>query len=341
MQILLLSSADPSLLSHEVIEIINDFVGDEDRNAALNTFSERDYLNENGQKDIGVLVDAAQTPPMLAAKRVVVGRDLAFFGNTKAAFGPLLAYLENPSPTTSVILVWEKGPTTPTLPAIPTSLSRAVKDIGGEYRRVGGMRRGHEISDWFDQQIHRSGIRLDGRARSRLADWMGDEPGRLAGVLEVLDSTFGTEEILTEDQVAPFLADAGTVPIWDMTDAIDEGNRALALSHLRRIMASEGGEPIRLIFSLHRHYEELLKLDGSGARSQQEAAEILALPKNRAFLAKRRLAQTDLLGSEKIARCIKFLAEADLDLRGRSGLDPEIVMEVLVARLASQTHWRK
>ena len=169
---------------------------------------------------------------------------------------------------------------------------------------------------------------------------MGEEPGRLAGVLEILKSTFGTEEMLTEDQVAPFLAQAGTVPIWDLTDAIDEGDRAKALSHLRRIMASEGGEPIRLIFSLHRHYEEMLQLDGSSARSQQEAADTLALPKNRAFLAKRRLAQTELLGSEKIARCINFLAEADLDIRGRTGLDPEITMEVLVARLASQTRWR-
>lgn len=340
MQILLLSSSDPSLLSHEVIEATNDFVGDEDRNSSLSTFSERDYLNQAGHKDIGVLVDAAQTPPMLASKRVVVGRDLAFFGSTKAAFGPLLAYLENPSPTTAMILVWEKGPTTPTLPAVPTSLSRAVKDIGGEYRRVGGMR-GREASDWFDQQIHRSGVRLDGRARSKLSDWMGEEPGRLAGVLEILKSTFGTDEILTEDQVAPFLTQAGTVPIWDLTDAIDEGDRAKALSHLRRIMSSEGGEPIRLIFSLHRHYEELMKLEGSGARTQQEAADKLALPKNRAFLAKRRLAQTELLGSEKIARCINFLAEADLDIRGRTGIDPEITMEVLVARLASQTHWRR
>lgn len=339
MQILLLSSTDPSLLSHEVIESVNDFVGDEDRNSSLSTFSERDYLNESGQKDIGPLVDAAQTPPMLASKRVVVGRDLAFFGSAKVAFGPLLAYLDNPLPTTAMILVWEKGPNTPTLPAVPTSLTRAVKDSGGEYRRVGGMRRGQEISDWFDQQILRSGVRLDGRARSSLSDWMGEEPGRLAGVLEVLKSTFGTEDILTEDQISPFLSQAGTVPIWDLTDAIDTGDRALALSHLRRIMAAEGGEPLRLLFSLHRHFEESLRLDGSGARSQQEVADVLALPKRRAFLAKRRLSQCQLLGSEKIARCFKFLSEADLDIRGRTGIDPEIVMEVLVARLASQSRW--
>ena len=40
------------------------------------------------------------------------------------------------------------------------------------------------------------------------------------------------------------------------------------------------------------------------------------------------------LGSARIARAITLLAEADLDLRGATGLPGEVVLEVLVARLS-------
>ncbi len=54
-------------------------------------------------------------------------------------------------------------------------------------------------------------------------------------------------------------------------------------------------------------------------------------------MAKKALEQSRRLGSEKIAAAIKLIAAADLDCRGVSGLDPEVVIEILVARLATQT----
>jgi len=41
------------------------------------------------------------------------------------------------------------------------------------------------------------------------------------------------------------------------------------------------------------------------------------------------------MGSDKVARAVRLLAAADLDLRGRTAWPPELVAEVLVARLAS------
>jgi hypothetical protein len=41
------------------------------------------------------------------------------------------------------------------------------------------------------------------------------------------------------------------------------------------------------------------------------------------------------MGNERITGAIRLLSDADLDLRGRTGWPPELVAEVLVARLAS------
>ncbi len=83
---------------------------------------------------------------------------------------------------------------------------------------------------------------------------------------------------------------------------------------------------------LHRHYRQMLRLDGSGVTSAEEAAEVLGM--RSAFPAKKALAESAGWGSARIARAIRLLAEADLDLRGATGLPGETVLEVLVARLS-------
>ena len=53
-----------------------------------------------------------------------------------------------------------------------------------------------------------------------------------------------------------------------------------------------------------------------------------------AFPAKKALSQSRRLGSARIARAIRLLAQADLDMRGVTALPGEAVLEVLVARLS-------
>ena len=56
--------------------------------------------------------------------------------------------------------------------------------------------------------------------------------------------------------------------------------------------------------------------------------------KGSTYPARKILGQTRKLGSEKIARAIGLLADADLALRGTVDWPDELVLEVLVARLA-------
>ena len=47
-----------------------------------------------------------------------------------------------------------------------------------------------------------------------------------------LAATFGGSRLLGADDVEPFLGEAGGVPPWELTDAIDAGNTVLALETL-------------------------------------------------------------------------------------------------------------
>ena len=76
----------------------------------------------------------------------------------------------------------------------------------------------------------------------------------------------------------------------------------------------------------------MLRLDGAEVIGGDEAARLLGM--RSAFPAKKALEQSRRLGGDRIRQAITLLAEADLDLRGQCALPAELVLEILVARLA-------
>ena len=119
---------------------------------------------------------------------------------------------------------------------------------------------------------------------------------------------------------------------WELTDAIDSGDVPSAIDRLHRMLGAGGRHPLGVLAVLHLHYERLLRLDGSGIRDETAAAETLGVS---TFPAKKALTASRRLGAVKIARSLRLVADADLDLRGRTAWPPELVGEVLVARLAT------
>jgi DNA polymerase-3 subunit delta len=139
---------------------------------------------------------------------------------------------------------------------------------------------------------------------------------------------------VTADDLAPYLGEAGNVPRYELTDAIDKGEAGKALTVLRRMLEAGGLAPVQVLTTLHLHFSNMLLLDGDDVSTDQDAAAILG---SAPFVAKKALQQSRRLGSTRVAEAINLIAAADLDVRGASGMDAEVVIEVLVARLARQT----
>jgi DNA polymerase-3 subunit delta len=175
-------------------------------------------------------------------------------------------------------------------------------------------------------------VRLDVGAATRIAEQLGDDMGRLDGIVSVLHSTFGEGVRLTAGDVEPFLGEAGDVPPWDFTDAVDAGQTATALTMMSRMMNGGERHPLQIMAILHAHYSKLARLDGVDARGERDAAEAMGIKPG--FPARKALGNYQRLGGGGVKRAIGLLAAADLDLRGATDLDTEMVMEVLVARLS-------
>ena len=273
------------------------------------------------QFDVGAVIDACTTPPFLVARRVVVVREA---GQLNAADAKRLAgYLEDPLPTTALVVVGGGG-------TVPQSLTKAIARAGEVVDTSVGT--GRARTQWLADHLKGGPVRLDGPATALLAEHLGEDMGRLEGLLDTLASAYGTGATVSSDDLEPFLGTAGTLAPWDLTDAIDSGDAARALDVLHRMLAAGDSHPLVVMSMLHRHYRQLLRLDGSGVTSPEEAAQVLGL--RSAYPAKKALAQSRRLGSARTARAVRLLAAADLDLRGATGLSGEAVLDVLVARLS-------
>ncbi len=313
--VVLVKGDDPSLCSATVRDLIHTYAGEEDLSLGLDDFGPEEY-------DLAVAVDAAQTPPMFTSQRIVVARDIGQFA--KDAIEPLLTYLAGPCPTTSLILVAGGGQTS-------RKILDAVKKVGELIET--GVPSGKARQQWLTAQLASGSVKLDARATQLLADHLGDDLGRLSGILDILAAVHGEGARINAEGLEPFLGQAGSGAPWDLTDAIDRGDVATALGQLHRTMGAGERHALQVMASLQSHFTRMLRLDGAGARDESEAAAALGMTGS-TFPAKKALAQTRKLGSNNIRRAINLLATADLDLRGTRDISPPLVMELLVARLA-------
>ena len=315
----LVKGDDPSVVAQEVRALLARVVGDRDHALVVEEIggAPGDELN------VGAIVDACLTPPFLVDRRVVVVRDA---GRLLTADVPrLVEVVQNPLPTTVLILVGGGG-------TVPAPLVKAV-GAAGEVVDVTTGKAG-DRKKWLHDHLRRAPVKLEAGASELLAEHVGEDLGRVEGLLGALSAAYGEGARISADDLAPYLGEAGNVPRYELTDAIDRGEPGVALAVLHRMLEAGGLVPVQILATLHGHFANMLALDGDDVGGERDAAAVLGTAP---FVAKKALEQSRRLGSARIAQAINLIAAADLDVRGLSGLDPELVVEILVARLARQT----
>jgi DNA polymerase-3 subunit delta len=323
--VMLLKGDDEVVLRDAVRDLVEALVGDEDRSLVVEEVEVGAGADEDAADPLVTLVDAAQTPPFLTEHRVVLGR-ITEKRERNDQVAPLVEYLSDPLPSTRLVLEWRTG-------KVPKALLEAVTRAGGEQVDTSP---GRKLGEWVQHQLAEAGLKVDAEGRQRLTTWLGDEPSRLLGLLELLRSTYGPGAKIGVADLEPFLGDDGGVPPWDLTDAIDRGDRARALELLHRMIGQGERHPFQVLATLHSHVSRLLRLDGASVTSEAQAAELLGM-KGSTFPAKKALGQARKLGHDRVVRMVDLLAQADLDLRGGKAWPDHLVLEVLVARLATMS----
>lgn len=313
----LVKGDDPSLVSEEVHRLTAQLLGGADPSMALEEIDE--------EREVGAIVAACATPPFFDEVKVVLARGMGRFDSE--TLQPLLEWMDDPLPSTRLILTGGGG-------ALSQKLVNRVKKIGDV---IDAEPVAKERVKWLLARVKETGIKLDSPAGLLIVEHLGEDLGRLQGLLSSLSAAYGDAATLGVDEVAPFLGVAGSVAPWDLTDAIDRGDIGAAIECVHRMMKAGERHALVVVATLHRHFQAMLRLDGAGVRNERDASALLGMAP---FPAKKAMVQGRKLGFNKIARGLRLIAAADLDLRGlrdwKVADEPDgmLEMEILVARLA-------
>jgi DNA polymerase III subunit delta len=299
----LVKGDDASLVAQEVRSLLNEVVGERDHSLVVEEIG-----GAGDDINVGAVIDACLTPPFLIDRRVVVVREA---GRLLTADVPrLVEVVTDPLPSTVLILVGGGG-------TVPTPLVKAIT-AAGQVIDVSVSRPGDRKA-WLHEHLRGAPVKLEPQAAQLLGQHVGEDLGRVEGLLSALSAAYGQGARITVADLQPYLGEAALGVLHRMTDA-------------------GGLSAVEVLFSLHRHYSNMLALDGAMVSSGEEAAQLLGVPS--AFVGKKALEQSRRLGSARISSAIELLADADLDVKGGTGLPPELVVEILVARLSRQTRPR-
>ena len=309
-----LISGDESLISLELTSLTTRLVGEEDRSMMVDDFdcSESTF-------SMGAVADAVSTMSLFLERKVVVVRHLQ---DLPAEYvDTFVAAIDGCIPEVDLVIT----STGKVLKAINDALKRVKAETIGA---VVISNQGERIK-WVESKLVEAGFTYSADAARLIASWFGGDQARVSGLLATLASTYGEGAKLSRTDIEAFLGEAGSIAPWDLTDAIDRGDASTALTMLHRMMADS--HPLQILALLANRYAQMMKIDGRGVRTAADATAILG---GKEFTARKVLEQYQRLGSADVSRAISLIAQADVDLRGGKEWQPELVMEVLVARLA-------
>lgn len=332
MSLHLVTGNDPVLRDDALAALVADLLGEDDRGLVVEEFTVptrgdgEDSGVEGREAVVASVVNAAASPPFMTSRRIVVLREI---GNLRAGdVAPIVAYLDDPLPTTDLVLV--AGAT-----KAPDALDKRARADGTVVAPSS-----EKSADVLGAELHAANLRLDAAAIDAVRSHVGEDAGLLPGIVATLSSTYGPGADLGADDVAPYLGDAGSVPMWELTNAIERGDVPAALATVRRLLTVTSPRqprplhPLQLLGMLHGHYVRLLRLDDPAVHTSEDAATAIGgrtNPRSAGF----RLRQSRTLGTEGLRRALDLLAQADLDLKGARAIPEAVVVELLAARLAA------
>jgi DNA polymerase III delta subunit len=297
---------DEALVGAARRRVVEDHLGGLDPTLAVTTL-------EWGPGVIGAAVLDCQTPPFLVDRRVVV---VDAIGRLEAAETDALSKLAGEAPPWSTLVL-----------VFPGSAAKerrwAASTPGVELVDAARPRGGRSVASWVHEQLREAGLRPSASAVEALVAQVGEDMGRVPGLAAMLRSTLGEGAKVQPEDVVAYAGAAGGVPPWELTNAILSGSVEATLVTLHRMLDGSGRAPLAVLATLSRPVLDALAIDGEeravpGSPAERSAHSLL-----------------EGLGRQGVQEAIELLDQADDDLKGGSALPAEVVLEVLVARLAA------
>lgn len=266
----------------------------------------------HGESGTQSIIGSARTLPFLASRRVVLIRDIENL--SKEQQEELLAYLNDPSPTSCLVLAGRRLD-------LRTRLAAAIQKRGIllRFERLAA----DSLRESLLAAAETQGARLQPDAINLLIALVGDDVRQLIYNVEKVALFVGERKEISAKDVEALVGETRVRSIFQLTDAVSGRNLDVALRCLRSLLES-GEEPLAIIGMLARQIRLLIQAKALQEKSAtvSNMIQVFGLPPPVvATLAK----QSALLSWRQLAGAIQSLSGADVAIKTGLAAAPTIL----------------
>jgi DNA polymerase-3 subunit delta len=219
---------------------------------------------------------------------------------------PLVAYLGDPNPDVTLVLVAAK----PDRRRSPWA--RLLKEVPVH---DAAPKKGRALRAHVEEELRRRGLRVSPEAVSDLVDEVGQDLRRLMGEVDKLEAFTGGRREITAEDVSAVVGRGLGRPLYLLSDAFSARDAPRTLELVEGLL-DEGEEPLRVLSTLHRSLRQV-----RGAAALREArvprAEIGArlLPPNMQFKLDALLEASRRWSDADLRRALRALGRTDRGMK--------------------------
>ena len=288
-------------------------VAPDNRDFNLTQFHGRDF-------DPVEVVEQARTFPVFAERRLVLIKQLH---EAKAEqLEALLPYLEDPVPDTVLLMTAEK-----------IDARRKVFQVIKKNGLVLEFKKLYENQlPAFVKDLARSArITLTAEALKLFCKRVGTNLAEVQGEMQKLVGYLGERDLAEASDVAAIVSDTRIESIFDLTDAMGQGDRSTALTLLDRLLA-EGQAPLMVLSMMVRHFRQMWKIAALLAQKvpQNELPRRVGVSP---YFLKGLMQQAVRFDNHQYRQLFERFLATDLALKS-SGAEPRLHLEQLVMEIA-------
>ena len=195
-----------------------------------------------------------------------------------------------------------------------------------------------ELTSWIRRHFRTYGKDISDKACEYLTFVTGGTMTALGGEISKIAS-YASGDVVTEQDINAVVIPVLDASIFDLTDAIAEGDYDKALVKLHTILQMQE-EPIPVLGAIGGQMRRLLYARAAmqAGKGEQGVAELLKAASGRAphpYVLQKTIQTARRLSDQFCKRSMELLLEADRQLKGFGG-DPQRILELLLLRMAQE-----
>lgn len=206
--------------------------------------------------DVDEFVAAASSFPFLSDYRVLVLRELE---KLRGSWKRLIAYCENPAPSSVVIFLYHPFDEWKNRIRAPRDFDKLKSTVRARGKVITFERLSlDDVTTWIVQKAKRSGVTMDGDVAEALARSVGDNLFDLANEIEKL-AVLAADRRVGLDDLGAVVGSYRLGAISELIDSVVPGKEARAFSILSRVVRTGAERPPSIVYHLIRHFLSLLR----------------------------------------------------------------------------------